>query len=189
MNTLPDKLSRTHWQEKHQREVTRLTEITGMTAEEVEADLSAPDPHAISKTGLNETELAMAMLQYGELRTTLDALEAQIKAAVLERGKTQTVGSVRASYSAGRKTYDYEATINAAESAGMLESGCLAPFEAYSVDYKAAVEGFKAAFLIDDGDLSPFGQVAVNWRDACKKFGLEGVVISQQEPSVTVKLL
>ena len=138
---------------------------------------------------MNETELAMKMLQYGELRSTLDALEAQIKTAVLERGKTQTVGNVRASYSTGRKTYDYEATINAAESAGRLEPGCLAPFEAYSVDYKAAVEEFKAAFLIDDGDLSPFGQVTVNWREACKAFRLDGIVTSQLEPSVMVKLL
>jgi len=138
---------------------------------------------------MNETELAMKMLQYGDLKATLDVLEAQIKIAVLERGKTQTVGNVRASYSTGRKTYDYEATINAAESAGQLEPGCLAPFEAYSVDYEAAVEGFKAAGLIDDSDLDMFGKIAVNYREACKTFGLEGVVTSQQEPSVTVKLL
>ena len=138
---------------------------------------------------MNDTELATKMLQYGDLKRGLDVLEAQIKIAVLERGKTQTVGSVRASYSTGRKTYDYEATINAAEAAGMLQPGCLAPFEAYSVDHKAAVEGFKAAGLIDDGDLSPFGQVAVNWREACKAFGFDGIVTSQQEPSVTVKLL
>lgn len=48
------------------------------------------------------------MLQWETRRRELDALETEIAAAVLELGKTQTVGNVRASYSAGRKAYDYE---------------------------------------------------------------------------------
>ena len=138
---------------------------------------------------MNDTELATKMLQYGDLKRALEVLEAQIQIAVLERGKTQTVGSVRASYSAGRKTYDYEAAIKTAEAAGQLDPGCLAPFEAYSVDYKAAVEGLKASGLISDSDLDMFGQIAINWREACAAFGFNGIVTSQREPSVAVKLL
>jgi hypothetical protein len=48
------------------------------------------------------------MLKWEEVRRELDALEAEIKSAVLELGKTQTVGNVRATFSAGRKSYDYQ---------------------------------------------------------------------------------
>jgi hypothetical protein len=54
---------------------------------------------------MNASELAQAMLLWEQKRRELDMLEAEIKAAVLAIGKTQTVGSVRASYSAGRKSY------------------------------------------------------------------------------------
>lgn len=63
---------------------------------------------------MNATELAEKMIAWGKARQALDALEAEIKTEVLELGETQKVGSVRASYSGGRKTYDYE---NAGKSA------------------------------------------------------------------------
>lgn len=57
---------------------------------------------------MNATELAKAMIEYEELQRKLDVLGDQIKATVLELGKTQTVGNLTASYSGGRKSYDYE---------------------------------------------------------------------------------
>jgi len=135
------------------------------------------------------SELAATMLQWEQTQRQADALKELITATVLDIGKTQNAGNVRASYSKGRKSYDYEASIKTAEAAGRLEPGCLAPFETYGVDYKAAVDGFKAAGLIGDGDLGPFGVVSINWRDACKELGLDAVVVSQKPPSVTVKLL
>ena len=112
---------------------------------------------------MNETELAMKMLQYGELRSTLDALEAQIKTAVLERGKTQTVGNVRASYSTGRKTYDYQ---EAADGHPMVSN--------------ATVELFTT--------LIPETQ-RVDWHRICDHAGIEDIPFTQSEPSVTVKLV
>ena len=59
---------------------------------------NGPDPSA----------LAADMLKWERMRCELDDLEQSIKDAVMQLGKTQTVGNVRASYSGGRKSYDYE---------------------------------------------------------------------------------
>jgi hypothetical protein len=59
------------------------------------------------KENMNPTELAHAMLEWETTQRKADELAETIKAAVLEVGKTQTVGNVRASYSAGRKSYNY----------------------------------------------------------------------------------
>ena len=58
---------------------------------------------------MNTNELAQKMLDWGKAKLDLDALEMEISEAVLELEKTQTVGNVRASYSAGRETKDYDA--------------------------------------------------------------------------------
>jgi len=63
---------------------------------------------------VDASHLAGLMLEWEGKRKELDALEAEIRAAVLALGKTQTVGNVRASYTAGRKTYDYEAAVRGA---------------------------------------------------------------------------
>jgi len=57
---------------------------------------------------MNASELATKMLEWEQKKNELDELETAIKSAVLEIGKTQNTGNVRASYSAGRKSYDYE---------------------------------------------------------------------------------
>lgn len=58
---------------------------------------------------MEPNELARKMLEWQDAQAHADLLKMEIEAAVLELGKTQTVGSVRATYSAGRKSYDYEA--------------------------------------------------------------------------------
>ena len=55
---------------------------------------------------MNASELANKMLAWECLKMDLDRLGADIEKAVLEIGKTQTVGNVCAPYSAGRKKYD-----------------------------------------------------------------------------------
>jgi len=56
---------------------------------------------------MDSSELALTMLRWEEAKKQLDELTAIIQAAVLAIGKTQVVGNVRATYSEGRKTYDY----------------------------------------------------------------------------------
>ena len=58
---------------------------------------------------MNASQLAAKMLDWESKRKELDALEGEIQAAVLELKRTQTVGAVKASYSAGRRKFDYEA--------------------------------------------------------------------------------
>ena len=57
---------------------------------------------------MNNSELAAKMLEWEQTQVKADALALEIREAVLALGKTQTVGNVRATYSAGRKSYDYE---------------------------------------------------------------------------------
>ena len=61
------------------------------------------------KPKLDRSALARLMLDWEHLRRRLDDIEAAIEASVLELGETVTTGNVRASYSAGRKRYDYKA--------------------------------------------------------------------------------
>ena len=58
--------------------------------------------------GVDKRMLARFLLRWETERTALDALEREIRDLVLMLGETQIVGYVRASYSKGRTTYDYE---------------------------------------------------------------------------------
>ena len=60
---------------------------------------------------MDPTELAMTMLAWEKAQRHADELEAQIERAVLALCKTQTVGHVRATYSGGRKKYDYASAV------------------------------------------------------------------------------
>ena len=83
---------------------------------------------------MNATELATKMLEWETTQRAADALRAEIEAAVYALGKTQTVGNVRATFSAGRKTYDYRGAWMVF--ANGAEPG--ADFEKVTYDYRAA---------------------------------------------------
>ena len=57
---------------------------------------------------MNVSELAQKMLEWEQKKRELDTLGETIQAAVLELEKTQTVGSVKAAFNRGRKTYNYK---------------------------------------------------------------------------------
>lgn len=57
---------------------------------------------------MDASKLATKMLEWEVQQSQASALAAEIEAAVLKLGKTQTVGNVRATYSKGRKKFDYE---------------------------------------------------------------------------------
>lgn len=82
---------------------------------------------------MDANTLAKKMIEWGERKAELDALEEEIAAAVLEVGKTQTVGNVRATYSSGRGKYDYERA--AADYSLDLE-----PYTKITYDYTKAVK-------------------------------------------------
>lgn len=115
---------------------------------------------------MNSSELAASMLKWEKDRRELDILEADIKAAVLRLGGTQTVGSVRASYSRGRKSYDYVAVYNDVISTGSADD--VVKLQALRIEHSAT---------------------KTNWRAVCKSAGIDDVPFTQGDPSVSLKLI
>lgn len=115
---------------------------------------------------MNMSELAARMLEWEDTQRKADALRSEIEAAVMDLGKTQTVGNVRATYSAGRKSYDYRGAIDAAGQNGFITTEALDP-------YTTVVPA----------------SVSIDFRAACQGLGIEDVPYTQSEPSVSVKLV
>lgn len=112
---------------------------------------------------MDATELAMKMLEWGKLQREASTLAEEIEAAVLEIGKTQTVGSVRASYSKGRKKYDYQ------EAA-----------DGHKFVSEATVSLFTTVIPQTE---------SVDWRGICKHAGIEDIPFTRPEPKATLKML
>lgn len=112
---------------------------------------------------MNVSELASKMLQWEAQKRALDALADEIIAAVLELGKTQVVGKVRATYSQGRKTYDYKL---------------------------AAMEKSAPAEVIAAHTTIIPATESVDWRGVCTaiELAVDEIPYNQSSPSVTLKL-
>jgi hypothetical protein len=125
---------------------------------------------------VNPSELAMALLKWEEKKRELVALEDEIKAAVLTLGKTQNVGNIRASFSKGRRTFDYRGAVKLARlGASRLET---------------EDEQISRGNEISEAIMSNTQTIIkVGWRDVCKDLSLTPEVLSQSDPSVTIKLL
>jgi hypothetical protein len=108
---------------------------------------------------MNESELAGLMLEWERVQAVADALKAEIEAAVLAIGKTVKAGNVAASYSAGRKSYDYRAPLAEYDEVALLP---------WTEEVPATVK--------------------IDYRAACKGLGIEDVPFKQSPPSVTVKV-
>ena len=110
---------------------------------------------------MDASTLAAQMLDWESRKRELDKLESEIAATVLEIGKTQTVGNVRATYSAGRRTFDYETA---------------------AVEHPMVSEATISLFTET--------KVITDWKKICDHAGIDEVpVLKQTEPSVSVKLL
>ena len=102
--------------------------------------------------------LARKMLQAETLHDELAVLETAIKDAVLQLGHTQKSGNVRATYSAGRKRFDYR---GAATDHPLVDEEVI--------------------------DLFSSTAITTDWRGICKHAGIEDVPFTQPSPSVTIK--
>ena len=109
---------------------------------------------------MDKSELAALMLQWESVQKRADGMKAAIADAVLQLEETQSVGNVRATYSGGRKTYDYQ---EAADGHPMVND--------------ATVELF-----------TTIPAPKVDWRGICKHAGIDNVPFTESAPSVTVKL-
>ena len=114
-------------------------------------------------TETNMYWLAQAMLTWERSRRELDELEGKIKNAVLQLGKTQTVGNVRATYSNGRKSYDYKQAVAAYRDS--LEVGLVAKHtETVTI-------------------------TTTDYRAICKEAELDDIPYTEGKPSVSLKLM
>lgn len=124
------------------------------------------DIHFEIDEDVDRSELARAMLEWERIRKELDSYEDFIKREVLKLGETETVGNVRASYSKGRREFDYEASARRE-----LKDVEIADFTS------EVPERVVPAYTMTD------------WRAACKDFNIELVVSKEGTPSVSIKLL
>lgn len=87
---------------------------------------------------MKKRELAEKLLELGDLMRQVEKLQAELEPVILELGKTQVVGDVRATYSKGRGKTDYQ---KAVEDSKIDPTG----FEKVAYDYKKCCE----YYLID----------------------------------------
>jgi hypothetical protein len=132
---------------------------------------------------MNASELAKKMLEWELKYRELDILEQAINLTVLEIGKTQTVGSVRATYSKGRAKYDYEMP------------GQQAPQEIINNHSHSTIDidwmevAKDADYTTEMREKHTIKIVHTEWQKVCKDSEIEPLIISQGEPKVKVKLL
>ena len=107
---------------------------------------------------MEANQLAQKMLEYAAYQARADALETEIKAAVMELGKTQTVGIVKATYREARKFYDYR---------------------------KGAQQG--NADHVDIEKHTRVTE-KTDWRGLCADIGVEDIPFTIGKPSVSVKI-
>lgn len=120
---------------------------------------------------MNATELATRMLEWETTQRAADALRAEIETAVLELGKTHTVGNVRATFSAGRTTYDYEAAVQSAADKAANDNEGAVLFSRIQI-----VKSMNSRTVYD-------------YRTIAAELAIDAPIKSQTEPSVTLKLL
>jgi hypothetical protein len=132
---------------------------------------------------LNPSELALLLLEWEKAKRALNELEAYIARSVLNLGKTQNVGNVRATYSEGRRKLDYE-TPGSKAPAGIIELH--SEVESY-VDWEGLARSFEPTdILIFE---YTHAEKVIAWNKVCKDAGIEPDVVKQGEPSVTLKLM
>ncbi len=132
---------------------------------------------------MNASELAKKMLEWELKYRELDVIEQQINSTVLEIGKTQTVGNVRATYSKGRKKYDYE------------NPGITAPQEIINKHSHSEIEidwmevAKEADYTTEMRENHTKKIIFTKWAKVCKEAKIDPLVLEEGEPSVKVKLL
>jgi len=130
-----------------------------------------------------DSRLAAMMLDWEVCQLKADELKTRIEAEVLAIGKTQTVGNVRATYSAGRRAFDYTEGWRAH---GYGTGVDIEKFKDVTYDYETAWE--------DEHEYPPgeeYQRIIYDYRAAVKAAGIVDTDIpcTQSPPSVNLKLL
>ena len=131
--------------------------------EQYEVEVEEIDEVQVEEIDLDH--LAWLMLNWGKVRRQLTEIEEAIKDTVLALGKTQTVGTVRATYSKPRSSYDYQGPV---------------------LDILGGNGDSTAAGAV----VADHTRKVVDWRAVCKDLKVKPIVTTGEGPgSVTVKLL
>jgi len=119
------------------------------------------DTFKIRITGqpLTASELANLMLQWEAQKQILEDIEEAIKTEVLAVGKTVDAGNVRASYSKGRRTFDY--TLGGK----IIETAPRTIIAEHTVNIEK-----------------------IDWKAVCEDMQIADIPFTTTEPSVTLKL-
>ena len=150
------------------REMKELTDFFGQTYFECHnphcENCGLPDrikKLMLEDEKMNASELALMMLKWEEIKFQLDLVESEIKRAVLEIGKTQTVGRVRATYSSGSRKFDYQG----------------------AAERNSAIDGF--------ADIrTAASKLVVDWKAVCEHYGIKDIPVeSQSIPSVSLRFV
>ena len=129
---------------------------------------------------MDSSELAAKLLEWEKRKTELDDLETEIQAAVLELKTTQKVGNVTATFSNGRREFDYETPGRNAHADYI---------RAYTTINKV-VDWNEVATLIDPEIIEECTHEteSTNWPSVCKDAKIEPLVTKEGTPSVSIKL-
>ncbi|GAG63413.1 unnamed protein product, partial [marine sediment metagenome] len=129
------------------------------------------------------SELALKMLEWEKQKRELDGLGNEICSVVLDIGKTQTVGNVRATFNNGRKEYDYESPgINAPQE--IINKHSHSELE---IDWMEVAK--EAGYTTEQREKHTKSIIFTKWANVCKEGKIDPVVLSQGEPSVKLKLM
>jgi len=118
------------------------------------------DQGPVNKPKIDHSRLAALMLQWEQDRRAMLVTEAEIKEMVLAIGNTQTVGNVRATYSGGRKQYNYE----------------------------GVCADIPIPLTVMKKHTTP-QPAKIDWKSIAEEAGVEDIPFTQSPPSVTLKLI
>ena len=134
---------------------------------------------------MDKSELAQLMLEYEKLNKQLEDLGFIIRSEVMKLKESYTVGNVTASFSGGKRTFDY-ATAGKAQVQEFIDRGT---FTNYEIAYDAIIAEANVPQELIDKHTTAIK--TTDWKLVCdaakiKKDDLP--VLSQTNPSVTIKI-
>lgn len=116
----------------------------------------------VDRTPVNLDDVAQAMLTWKKLQGEADWAAEAVKREVLRLKETVTTGTVRATYSRGRKSYDYK-----------IGASRVVP----DTEWPGLVEEHTRTVK------------TVDWRSICYALNITDIPFTQAEPSVSIKII
>ena len=127
------------------------------------------DKTSMNYIAIDKARLARYMLKWEEKLIELQEIENLIINSVLLLKQTVDTGNVRATYSGGRKTYQYQDAVN--------------------VELMSLGENSNALIDVIEDNSTTETVTKTNWKAVCDDFGIDDIPFKQSQPSVKLKLM